>query len=117
MANVVRSLGVVSCLVILVVTGCAMLRSGKAPLALVDTTVGVRSTQSHETSTDVGGNMAVGGDSTGGSVIGGGGDSVALWVAILCLAAQPVTAVAGALLYQHMLRPRRIRKENGTNAH
>ena len=102
---------------ILVVLGCATIRSGESPLAAVDATVGIRSSEANETSTSVGGNMAVGGDSTGGSVIGGGGDSVALWMAIICLAVQPITAVAGALLYQHKLRPRRIRKENGTNAH
>lgn len=122
---VVRILGCVSrwykvlCIayvaIFFVVAGCATFRSGEVPLASLEATVGVKVTESNETSTSVGGDMSVGGDSTGGSIIGGGGDSVALWMAILCLAAQPITAVAGALLYQHMLRPRRIRKENGAN--
>lgn len=47
--------------------------------------------------------------------VGGGVDSVSLWLAILGLALAPVTAVAGALVYQHILRPRRIVKENGNH--
>ena len=47
--------------------------------------------------------------------VGGGGDSVALWMAIISLFLLPVTAVAGALVYQHILRPRRIVKENGNH--
>jgi hypothetical protein len=44
--------------------------------------------------------------------IGGGTDSVALWLAIILLFLLPVTALAGALVYQHILRPRRIVREN-----
>lgn len=126
MACVVRIMGSVSrrrkvqcvaCAGVFVLAGCAAFRSGEAPLASIEAVVGVKSTETNDISTSVGGDMNVGGDSTGGSVIGGGGDSVALWLAILALAAQPITAVVGALLYQYMLRPRRIRKENGTHAH
>ncbi len=105
-----RKMQCAACTAILALAGCATLRSGESPLAAVDTTVGLRST-------DVGRDMDVGRDSTGGSVIGGGGDSVALWMAVLGLATQPLMAVAGALMYQHVMRPRRIRKENGTCAH
>ena len=45
--------------------------------------------------------------------IGGGGDSVALWLAIMGLVLLPLASLAGALIYQHVLRPRRIVKENG----
>jgi hypothetical protein len=43
------------------------------------------------------------------SRVGGGTDSIALWLAIVGLVATPIL---GALLYQHGFRPRRLRKEN-----
>jgi len=44
--------------------------------------------------------------------IGGGGDSVALWLAIAGLVLLPIASIAGALIYQHVLRPRRIMNES-----
>lgn len=44
--------------------------------------------------------------------IGGGVDSVALWLAIAGLVLLPVASIVGALIYQHVLRPRRIVKES-----
>jgi len=44
--------------------------------------------------------------------IGGGGDSVSLWLAIAGLVLLPIASLAGALIYQHVLRPRRIMNES-----
>jgi hypothetical protein len=54
---------------------------------------------------------ATGGDKL--SLTGGGTDSIALWLAIVSLGLAPVTAVAGAKVYEGILRPRRLVKENG----
>lgn len=45
--------------------------------------------------------------------IGGGGDSIALWLAITALAVSSVMgAVGGGKIYEHVFRPRRIKREN-----
>ncbi len=54
-----------------------------------------------------------GGDQEIGSV-GGGGDSIALWLAIIGLV---VTPVLGAGLYKYAFRPLRIWKEKNGNGH
>jgi hypothetical protein len=46
--------------------------------------------------------------------IGGGGDSVALWLAIAGLVLLPIASLAGAMIYQHVLRPRRIMSESSS---
>lgn len=82
--------------------GCAASHKGAVSLSAKDTTVGQR----NESTTTV----TPGRDLN----VGGGSDSIALWLAILGLGiAQPATALVGALAYQYVLRPMRIGKENG----
>jgi len=53
--------------------------------------------------------------------VGGGTDSIALWLSILGLILLPVASLAGGLYYAQILRPRRIARQveeqrNGTHA-
>lgn len=93
-------------LCLLPVSACATFRSGTAPNAALDAIVELRAeiaaVHKEFTARDV--------------TVGGGTDSIALWLAIISLFLLPVTALAGALVYQHILRPRRIVKENGNHA-